>query len=608
MQKFKPFTAEQLSRLTDRQLQRYELLLRQEIADRKNYPLLYFVPTNPQMDMFRAIASRGKTTKRRLVLTCSNRNGKSTGIMASLAAIVTDSREGAFSIFPPWEYEKKVWIVANKDNVKENLLDIFEKYIAGQIYTATKDGKNYNSHYYFPKTGFNVYVKTYGQTDDNFEATTVGLLVFDEPPKQSIWDVCKSRLMQGGMLLMGATPLFGAGYLYNDAVLKSKQPNSIYWHKEAAIYENIQDDGYWYVDKSGRLVFLDKYDEIIPVIQQRKNIAQGYLPGVWTRQELIEVGYTDPDALEMLTGEHKGNLPLFEIKQAIAEFDEESYEARVFGRFKFLSGAVYKKWADYRPNIVRLIGPPNHHQRYIYRMIIDPHDRRPPAVCWLRIDQFNTSYIIREWPGVDDSCYGHRMFHKITSSEPYILKDWIAMWIRIEKQLGIVNTDDNRIKCVMDPNFGRKPNSVTGINIYQEYQNEFARQGSPRVVNTSVNDDLTAGHEAVRRLLKPTGHGEQKLIIDQRCKNIQFGLSNYMFDDWTGVNADKKSLRETIQDKYKDFPDLVRYHAMMPIHFPPVPAGQEARDYHAPKPVTKPIQDVQRRLAAIKSGKVRRPY
>ena len=307
----------------------------------------------------------------------------------------------------------------------------------------------------------------------------------------------------------------------------------------------------------------------------------------------------------MLEGEPKGKLPLFDIEQSIREFDDESYEARVFGRFKFLSGAVYKKWPDYRPNILIKIKPINVHERYVHRMIIDPHDRRPPAVGWDRIDQFKTRHIIREWPSVQDNCYGHKPFHRIVSAEPWVLRDWVSMWIAIEKELGITNTEDNRIKCLMDPNFGRKPNSVTGKYIYQEYQDEFKRQGSPRIINTTVNDDLYSGHQAVRNILKPTGHGEQKLFIDASCTNIDHALSNYMYEDWSGKAAEDKAPKEGVRDKYKDFADIIRYDIMMPVKFPRALRTQGSNDYHYQEPEKNKSADILERARKIR--RIKRP-
>lgn len=587
-------------------------LLDEEITYRKNNPLKFLIPNLPQADLIHAISQMFTTGKRRFVLTCANRVGKSTIIMAILAAIVTGLKQTAFSILPHWPFNKKIWIVANKDNVKENLLDIFDALIEGSEYTVTKDGKAHNSHYIFPGTGFHVYVKTYGQQDDTFESTTVGGLVFDEPPKISIWNACKSRLMQGGMLLMGATPLFGAGYLYDEVVAKAMDKKSIFWHKEAAIYENIQDDGFWYINRQKRLVFLRPFEENkldIPDILKKKH---GKLPGIWTRQELLKYGY-DEKTIEVLHLERKGKLPLSEIRVAIEEFDDESYEARVFGKFKFLSGAVYKRWPEHRKDIYIQIPPRNWQTRYIHRMTIDPHDRKPPVAIWTRIDQWKTRSVLREWPSEADECYGHRMFHHIPSAEPYNVADFVAFWIKIERELGIVNTEENRIKCLMDPNFGNKPNSVTGKLIYEEYQDEFRRQGSPRMINTTVLDDLTSGHEAVRSVMKPTPNGDRKLFIDLNCTNMDYGLRNYMYLDWSGKAADTKAVNESVQTKNKDYPDVLRYEVMAPIHFPeavqPVPKDMWARAAQRAG-IRKPAIAMDQRLKKLqdlKSGLVQRP-
>jgi hypothetical protein len=502
------------------------------------------------------------------VQTSSNRNGKSTGVMALLAAIVTNNRFGVWSLLPEWTYSRKVWIVANRDNVKENLLDIFDYYIKGTAYDANKDGRHYNAHYHFPATGFDLYVKTYGQADDSFEFTTVGVVVYDEPPKASIWEAVKSRLIQGGLLLMGATPLFGAGYLYDDVLLVAGRPDTLYWHQEAPIYHNIVDDGYWYKTNGNKLRFLrpDQMGEYARV--SATGVDCGSLPGVWTEDELRAYGYDD-DVVQIIAGEHKGKLPIYEISQAIRDFekDDETYDARVYGHFKFLSGAVYKTWINHRDNIFINIPPANDQTQYMHRLIIDPHDRRPPVAAWERIDEWHRRYIIREWPSQADDCYGHRPYEQIDSAEPYVIADYVRMWLDIETEYKIKNTERNPVVVVMDPNFGRKPNAVTGKMVWEEYADEFRRQGSPRPIRTDAIDDLMAGHDKVREMLKPTPDGDYMMYVDRGCLNIDNYMRKYKYKEWSGHTADTRAQAEGVEEKFKDFCDLIRYTAMTPIYF-----------------------------------------
>lgn len=159
------------------------------------------------------------------------------------------------------------------------------------------------------------------------------------------------------------------------------------------------------------------------------------------------------------------------------------------------------------------------------------------------------------------------MWNQISSADPYVIKDFVRMWCEIEEELHIPL---DRMQSIIDPNFGRKPNSVTGLMIYEEYEKEFREQKRPRAFVTDPVDDLATGHKAVKELLKPTSDGDRLLLISKECPNVDWSFRHYAYDDWKGKQAEGRDLSIRVKEEGKDFVDLIRYSAVVPYNWFPV--------------------------------------
>ena len=131
----------------------------------------------------------------------------------------------------------------------------------------------------------------------------------------------------------------------------------------------------------------------------------------------------------------RGRLKHSDIEDMLREYDIDELEARANGKFAHLGGVVYKSYD--RELHLRDVEWREHKHHYMYRMIIDPHDRMPPAVIWVRLDRFGRRAIIREWPSVDDWEFGGKPFHEIKDSGRWIIKDFCRTFIEIEEELEI---------------------------------------------------------------------------------------------------------------------------------------------------------------------------
>lgn len=502
---------------------KYEIFRRMQ-----QHPWKFFLPNRAQADLYRAV---GMLTpeKRIFLLTSGNGAGKSSGVINLIANLVfpdtnifddiTDVQTGehftGFFDYPffqnyPEGWPKKIWYVSNKDSLK-SIYDEFCQWIPENLWDGKKEGKQSIpvSTIEFKHSDWKIQFMTTDQEPDTFESANVGIMIFDEPPPRDIYVASISRLRKGGIILIPATPLTKAAYFLDDIIDRI----------------GIDPDKWW------------------QTVDVWKNCIER--AGEW------DLG---------IYGIHpKGALHEKDILFTLRNFDVDELEAREKGVFAHLSGLVYKGYNPQKVLVKREFTKLA--SWYMYRFVVDPHDRRPPIACWYKIDNFGSKHIIREWPSIHDSCYGGKKFHEIRSAHPYMIKDFVKWWIEIEKELQI---NHDRLFSIMDPNYGRKPDIATGQTLAEKFEEEFSKQGFPRKFNVSVNDDLSSGHAAVKDLIRPGVDGWPQLTVDPDCVNIDYGFRHYMYDDWEGKTAEKRIHNEKVLEHGKDAMDLVRYEAMMP--------------------------------------------
>lgn len=501
-------------------------------------PYKFFVPNYPQFQGIKAIGSL-VPEKRIFVMTSGNGVGKTTMVILFLQNIIRDNANifrnirdpetgkniSGFFDFPlyrnwPADWPKKIWFVSTQDGIK-NTWEEFEFWIPEREYEPIKGGKNFYSQVEFKATDWSLFFKTTNQDPDKFESANVGIIVFDEPPPEVLFTAAFSRLRTGGIIVIAATPLFGSSWM-QDLLERNHRANRYVWHQRVSVHENNQETcGYWNL-------------------------------GIWGKQP-------------------KGRLTTADIKFMVSGWDDEEREAREHGKFQHLTGLIYKSYKHepdeesglcHYVNVVNPIDP----RLYVYQFVVDPHDRRPAFALWIRIDQYGRRRVIREWPGQEDTLYGGRMFHKIKTADPHTVEDFVSDWIRIEKSMGI---PEERVQSIMDPNFGQKPERVTGKTVAETYSETYKKFGMNRGFITNVIDDLNVGHKKVRSFLKPTDAGDLYLQIDRSCVSLNWAMRNYKYIEWQGKTADRRDLSEVVSEKGKDPCDCLRYALITPIKWRP---------------------------------------
>ena len=259
----------------------------------------------------------------------------------------------------------------------------------------------------------------------------------------------------------------------------------------------------------------------------------------WMKEEIVD--QADGKAIEAFTVDIRDNLQdisgnTIQTEERIAEFErvltEDEKATRLHGRFFHLRGIVY---AEYTPSI---------HERMVkYEYpdpvvcVLDPHTRKPHHVIWCIVRRDDALFIDQElvMPGT------------LTELARQILLTEQRSGYKLRRRL-------------IDPNFGRTPNLVTGRSVIDELR----RPPYPLYFG-EADDDKEAGILKVRELLhwdgtKPiTPLNTPKLFFHPRCSRTIHSIRNYQFDDWRGVTKEERDVKEVDKQKDTDGADVIRY-------------------------------------------------
>ena len=302
----------------------------------------YYVPTGKQEEVIREV---GKQNNFIIVFSAANGIGKTSLLINILGNIIWGKQNKWFNypLFDNYSYPKRIRIATTPKNLEEigAIQTEIKKWWPVSKYVTRKKGKNYTSEY--RANGFVVDLMSYEQDVQEYESATLGVMVFDEPPKKAILDATIARMREGGVILIFMTPLNIGGEILDS------------------------------LDEKGAIEYDGKEVGKVKIIYGHVSTA------------CIEHGV-------------RGYLKHSNILQMMSFYDDDEKEARIKGKPTHLLGSIYKDFEVNEPFVIDDFAIPDDWPKI---QIIDPHDAIPFAMTWAAIDRTNQIYIYDEYPNED---------------------------------------------------------------------------------------------------------------------------------------------------------------------------------------------------------------
>lgn len=218
--------------------------------------------------------------------------------------------------------------------------------------------------------------------------------------------------------------------------------------------------------------------------------------------------------------------------EAIDEFakslTEEEKEARLHGKFRHLSGLVFK---EFDPEIHFWGGkaPKKHWTTYF---AIDPHPRTPTACLWLAVDEHDMMYVYDELQLADMTVA--EIAHAIKAQEGGLPAKF----------------------RYIDPAMDKDNELIGGFNT----RKELMKYG---IACSRANNDFDYGITKIREGLRPTYLPLLKLSIPRlrissSCRHLTYEFQHYMWDEFT-MRPEDHDPKQKPKKKNDHFIDCLRY-------------------------------------------------
>lgn len=306
-----------------------ERVLREYLYRRENCKYEFFIPTGKQEEFINCVMG-GKYFIS--LLSAGNGVGKTTLSVNMLANLFWPKGNQFFDqpLYKKWPFIKKGRIVSAPTTIKEAIIPELLKWFPKGRYTTSKEGKSYE-YRWKTDTGFEFDLMSFEQSVEEFESANLGWVWIDEICPNAIYKACISRLRNGGILWITATPLTGSAWMYDDIIANQNNEQGYRTYIEADVWSASKTKG-----------------------------VRGYL--------------NDED-----------------INRMIAQYDDEDKQARIFGKFQHLTGLVFKQWN----RKIHVIKPFNFTPYELTVVeSIDPHPRNEDAVLWVGVDKFGRYFVV----------------------------------------------------------------------------------------------------------------------------------------------------------------------------------------------------------------------
>jgi hypothetical protein len=208
--------------------------------------------------------------------------------------------------------------------------------------------------------------------------------------------------------------------------------------------------------------------------------------------------------------------------------------------------------------------------------VVDPHDSRPFACVYAAVKPNGRTIIFTETPYSKEFPYWEMKRFEDT------FEDEIKNWLEIERNWGI----SRPYMRIMDKMFGWQTRRQG--TIASDMYKLSSAMGHPMTFmksytsNSSEMGEMAFGHEQVRAMLSDMDDGEPGLIIHNTCWHTWNGMKHYVRKRAKNQYEMQKAQGDTKPiEKYKDFPDVVRYLcSAVRLYLKPVNAGKYGNTEH----------------------------
>lgn len=249
--------------------------------------------------------------------------------------------------------------------------------------------------------------------------------------------------------------------------------------------------------------------------------------------------YYDTASKEDACIEHgiNGFLPHAQIERELKQYPIDERLPRIFGEFTQIKGRVIKEF-DPEVHVLDEMLDFNKDD-YVVVQSWDTHPRVEEAILWVAIDRKGTKYIVDElWSNEPIPA----LVNKIKA---------IDSKYRVVKRL-IDPSAFNLDTRFADPHRREGSREVEGISFAKVLKDEYG------LVYEPASKRRADGISMIRESLRYNYQGGVWLkypetFIMPNCTQTQWELQNWMWDEWSGITAEKKDPKATPQDKNDHF-------------------------------------------------------
>lgn len=278
----------------------------------------------------------------------------------------------------------------------------------------------------------------------------------------------------------------------------------------------------------------------------------------WFFDTIYEPGLIKSPALEtiILHTERNSILNAADVADLASRMTHEQREVRLLGRFIHLSGVIYSLFTrfetwwcfkcskkilpvdrtcpscatddiDTYTHVIEPFVPPTH---WPVVFVIDPHPRKKDVMGWFAVTPSDDVVMIGELEAegtAGEIAEAVRRYEKANKFEPVLR--------------------------LMDPNIATETNDKMqrGWTLQEAYDEVGLR------CDLAI-DAMNTGIRFVQEALLPDQRTRRpRFAVFNTCERFIYGMTRWAWDDYSRAND--RELKERPRDRYKDFPDLIRY-------------------------------------------------